>query len=365
MHCTIVEGKILLCTEQAILSMLAATSPQDLGSRIGACIDAGILEQLGTSGVAQAATQYPGRNGQPIALRVNLQQVQTGALGTVELIAHVDTAGERNPPESEERLMQSGKLASIGQLAAGVAHEINNPIGYVLSNLSTLRDYLHDLTCLLAEYEKSEPAAPEQRQAILRLRQQVDYESLLKDLPTLLEESREGMERVRKIVSDLRDFSRAGHSEDWSPTDINRGIEAALAIAWNDLKYKCTIERHFADLPPVEALPSQLNQVFLNILVNAGQAMDQGGTIRISTRIAGDSVVVEIADSGKGISKENLSRIFEPFFTTKEIGRGTGLGLSVSYGIIQKHEGRLEVDSQVGVGSVFRITLPIKQTTRG
>lgn len=268
----------------------------------------------------------------------------------------------------EEKLLQADKLASIGQLAAGIAHEINNPIGYIHSNLGTLGEYIGNLLHLMMAYDNllhdAIPNDDIRRAKIDAVRQKHDYEFLINDLPVLLSESREGIERVRKIVQDLRDFSRAGYTEDWAIADLRQGLDSTLNIVWNDLKYKCEVRRNYGEIPQVECRPSQLNQVFLNILVNAGQAIDQQGIIDIVTGGDGDTVFVEIADNGKGIAPENVSRIFDPFFTTKPVGQGTGLGLSMSYNIVRKHGGHIDVRSTPGVGTTFRIVLPVRQRAR-
>jgi signal transduction histidine kinase len=269
----------------------------------------------------------------------------------------------------EEKLLQADKMASIGQLAAGIAHEINNPIGYIHSNLGTLGEYIGNMLEMMKAYDgllrDAIPDSDESRIRINGIRQKFDFDFLINDLPMLLSESCEGIERVRKIVQDLRDFSRAGYTEDWAMADIHRGLDSTLNIVWNDLKYKCEVNRRYGEIPLIECLPSQLNQVFLNILVNAGQAIDAQGTITIVTSCDGDTVVVEITDNGKGIASKDVSRIFDPFFTTKPVGQGTGLGLSLSYNIVRKHGGHIDVRSAPGAGSTFRIVLPLRQIDRG
>ncbi len=269
--------------------------------------------------------------------------------------------------ETQMQLLQSEKMASIGQLAAGVAHEINNPIGYVHSNLSSLHTYAQDLLLLLAGYEELCQKLPVECQLLLEpireIKARADYDYLQQDLPQLIEESREGIERVKKIVIDLRDFSHAGEleHEQWIEADLHRGLQSSLNIVWNELKYKVEVRKEFGDIPAIECLPSQLNQVFLNLLVNAGHAISERGVITIATRQIDDEVCISIADSGVGIDAGNLARIFDPFFTTKPIGKGTGLGLSLSYGIVQKHHGRIEVQSTIGKGTTFRVYLPLRQ----
>ena len=265
--------------------------------------------------------------------------------------------------DAQNQLLQSEKMASIGQLAAGVAHEINNPIGYVNSNLGTLEKYLADLFAMLAAYEQAEPllaADPAVAAHIQGLRDQLDIDFLKEDVVALMHESEEGISRVKKIVQDLKDFSHVDESE-WQWVDLHKGLESTLNVVWNEIKYKAEVVKQFGDLPEVECLPSQLNQVFMNLLVNAAHAIDERGTITLRSGARDNEVWVEVADTGKGIPPENLTRIFDPFFTTKPVGKGTGLGLSLSYSIVQKHHGRIEVESEVGRGTLFRIVLPVRQ----
>jgi PAS domain S-box-containing protein len=264
--------------------------------------------------------------------------------------------------ETQQQLVQSEKLASIGQLAAGVAHEINNPIGYVNSNLRSLKDYMAQMLGVLDVYESCAAALPDaERQRIQAARKAADFDFLREDISQLISESQEGTERVSKIVQDLRDFSRADTSQEWQAADLHHGLDSTLNIASNEIKYKADVLREYGDLPPVECLLPQLNQVFMNLFVNAAQAMPDGrrGTITVRTGTAGDEVWIEVKDDGNGMPPDVCDRIFDPFFTTKPVGKGTGLGLSLSYGIIQKHQGRITVGSTPGVGTTFRITLPI------
>ncbi|PPT90567.1 sensor histidine kinase [Xanthomonas theicola] len=264
---------------------------------------------------------------------------------------------------AQEKLLQSEKMASIGQLAAGVAHEINNPIGYVHSNLGSLQEYLRSLFTLIEAYERalraSDPKAliPE----IDDIRTRFDIDFISRDLPQLMAESREGIERVTRIVRDLKDFSYSGREESWKLVDLHAGLESTINIIWNELKYKVTLDRRYGNLPLVECLPSELNQVYMNLLLNAGQAIGERGTIAVSTGQDGEDVWIEFKDSGAGIPADLLQRIFDPFFTTKPVGSGTGLGLSISYGIINKHHGRIDAASTVGEGSSFRIVIPVRQ----
>ncbi len=256
--------------------------------------------------------------------------------------------------EAQQQLLQSEKMAAIGQLAAGVAHEINNPVGFVNSNLGTLKTYIDRLMALVDAYEKQDPALIAQR------RQAADIEFLREDLPSLVDESREGLSRVTKIVQDLKDFSRVDQAE-IQPADLNQALESTLNVVWNELKYKADIVRELGDLPEIVCVPAQINQVFMNLLVNAAQAIPQHGTITLRSGVKQDHAWFEIEDNGCGMSEAVQKRIFEPFYTTKPVGKGTGLGLSISYDIIvKKHHGHMDVRSTPGQGTCFRISLPLQ-----
>jgi hemerythrin-like metal-binding protein/PAS domain S-box-containing protein len=263
--------------------------------------------------------------------------------------------------ETQANLVQSEKLASIGQLAAGVAHEINNPIGYINSNISSLKKYIDNLLGLVEKYEKTEAtnADTEQLRDIKAFKQKIDLEYLKTDVIDLLDESHEGATRVKKIIQDLKDFSHQDGDDAWVWADLHSGLESALNIVSNELRYKATIVKEFGDLPKIKCLPHQLNQVFMNLLINAAHAIEHEGIITLRTGTENEQVWVEINDTGKGIAPEHLNKIFDPFFTTKPVGSGTGLGLSVSYTIIKKHQGDIQLTSQLGQGTSFRIILPI------
>jgi signal transduction histidine kinase len=268
---------------------------------------------------------------------------------------------------AQEKLMQSEKLASIGQLAAGVAHEINNPVGYVFSNIGTLEKYVADLFRVLTAYEAAEPrlAHTEEGAAIAALRREVELDYLKEDIPALMAETLEGVRRVRKIVQDLKEFSHVDARQDWEWTNLHKGLDSTLNIVNNEIKYRADVVKQYGELPDVQCLASELNQVFMNLFVNAAHAVVKPrGTIVIRTGTDGPQVWVEVADDGSGISKEHQSRIFDPFFTTKAVGKGTGLGLSLAYGIVQKHGGRIDVDSEPGHGTRFRVTIPIRHDER-
>ena len=260
--------------------------------------------------------------------------------------------------EAHDQLLQSEKMASIGQLAAGIAHEINNPIGFVNSNMSSLQGYVATLFDVIAQYEAALREAPGLAARVEEVRGQADLGFLEDDIGDLVGESLDGLKRVRDIVQALKDFSHVGET-DWQVASLHAGLDSTLNIVANELKYKARIEKQYGELPPILCLASQLNQVFMNLLVNAGQAISSDGVISIRTGHAGDWVWVEIGDTGAGIAPEHLNRIFEPFFTTKAVGSGTGLGLSLSYGIVNKHGGRIEVASEVGQGTRFTVHLPV------
>jgi two-component system NtrC family sensor kinase len=272
--------------------------------------------------------------------------------------AHVKEINSRLE-EAQNQLLQSEKMASIGQLAAGVAHEINNPVGFVNSNLSSLKRYVEGLLALVAAYESGDDAlAPEQRQRVAQVKKEIDLEYLRDDLPALLVESADGLGRVKRIVQDLKDFSRVDNA-DWSEADINVGLDSTLNVVHSEVKYKAEIRKNYGVLPPVRCLAAQLNQVFMNFIVNAAHAIEDHGVITLSTGHSGAWVWVEVADTGCGMSPEVQKRIFEPFFTTKPIGKGTGLGLSLSFSIVQKHKGTIKVRSEPGKGSALRVWLPV------
>jgi signal transduction histidine kinase len=263
--------------------------------------------------------------------------------------------------DAHNQLLQSEKMASIGQLAAGVAHEINNPIGFVNSNLISLGDYVERLLKVLAAYEAADTESPgtDARARLAAAKAEADVDYLKADIPALLAETGDGIARVRRIVQDLKDFSHVDQG-DWVLADLHKGLESTLNVANNEVKYKAVVVKEYGTLPVLRCLPSQLNQVFMNLLVNATHAIEDQGIITIRTSLVGEEAWIEITDTGKGIPAAMLTRIFDPFFTTKPVGVGTGLGLSISYGIVQKHGGRIEVDSELGKGTTFRVVLPIK-----
>ena len=265
--------------------------------------------------------------------------------------------------EAQNYLLQSEKMASIGQLAAGVAHEINNPIGYVFSNLGSLEKYVQDTFVMLNLYEQAELkiSDPEVLTNLKATKNKLDINFLKEDLPALIDESREGITRVKKIVQNLKDFSHLDIVEEWHFSDLHKGLDSTLNIVNNEIKYKADLVKEYGDIPEVECLSSQINQVFMNLVVNAAHAIEGHGTIKICTGQHREEVWVAVSDTGMGIPPEYIKKIFDPFFTTKPVGKGTGLGLSLSYSVIHNHHGRIDVQSEVGKGSTFTVWLPIKQ----
>jgi len=249
----------------------------------------------------------------------------------------------RQIEQTQDQMVHAEKLAAIGLLAAGVAHEINNPLGYIGSNMVVFEKYVNELSIFFKQYFKECPP---------------DIDETVKDMQAIVKESMAGFNAIKKIVQDLRVFSRADSGE-WAPTDINEIIDGILRIVWSEIKHKAELKYERGDLPKINVNSRQLGQVFLNILVNAVQSITEHGVITVRTYVRGAEAVIEIEDTGKGISKLVAKKIFDPFFTTKLPGQGTGLGLSVSYDIIKKHGGRIDVASEIGKGALFSVVLPI------
>ncbi len=274
----------------------------------------------------------------------------------------------REQKESQKKIIQQEKMASIGQLAAGVAHEINNPMGFIISNLNSLNKYL----ARIPEFIKIQSEvidqlsrnADEHRQTAVngaaesRRALKIDY--IVEDSQSLIKESLDGADRVKRIVQDLKNFSRIDEPE-YSLADLNKTMESTLNIVWNELKYKAAVKKEYGDMPMTLCNAGQLGQVFMNILLNAAQSIEEFGEIAVRTFRDGKDACVTISDTGCGIPEDQLGRIFEPFYTTKEIGKGTGLGLSIVYDIVKKHEGDIEVTSEPGKGTTFIIKVPIKE----
>ncbi|HRD92678.1 MAG TPA: hemerythrin domain-containing protein [Accumulibacter sp.] len=294
---------------------------------------------------------------------LNQQLEATVAERTVELRQTL-TAMAR----TQGQLLQSEKLAAVGQLAAGVAHEINNPIGFVTSNLGSLKAYVGQLLEVIDAFDALRdvlPATDARRQKLEQACDRGDLDYLRQDIGELIDESSAGLLRVSKIVQGLKDFARVDES-DWQMADINAALESTINVARSELKYKATMVRNYGQLPPVRCLAAQLNQVFLNLLINAAQAIEDHGTITLTTGCGQAMVWIEISDTGCGMGEDVQRRIFEPFYTTKPVGKGTGLGLSISWDIVvDKHRGTIGVASEPGRGTCFRIELPVSGASGG
>jgi two-component system NtrC family sensor kinase len=267
--------------------------------------------------------------------------------------------------DAQTKLIQSEKMASIGVLSAGVAHEINNPLGFVISNLSTLEIYAKNYRKLVAEYQRlqeiDDPAERDaQLQVIADLTESSDLEFMNDDLDELLKDTHEGSIRVKEIVKGLKAFSHADQTGRMQLADINECITSTLTVANNELKYHCELSTALGDLPQTYCLPSKIKQVLLNIILNAGHAIEGQGHIDISSQVIGDYIEIRIKDDGCGIAEDEISKLFDPFYTTKQVGEGTGLGLAISYGIIvDEHNGDINVQSEEGKGTCFTLLLPI------
>ena len=268
----------------------------------------------------------------------------------------------RQLQEAQQYLMQSEKLAAVGQLAAGMAHEINNPIGFIASNLATLGRYQDTLAGVLERYVQQESGMSEDsRVAMAAFRQQADLDFLLSDTRDLLVESRSGVDRVRNIVQDLRDFARVDSDGQKQHIDINHCLDTTLNLLGERFAEGVSIQREYGPPTQVACNPADINQAFVNLLDNAKQALQgKTGSIILRSGVEGDQAWVEIEDTGEGIPETVLPQIFDPFFTTRPVGQGAGLGLSTAYGVVQQHGGQITVSSHVGVGSVFRVTLPVE-----
>lgn len=291
-------------------------------------------------------------------LKQSSQQLQQA---NVEL-----SAANARLAQTQMQLLQAEKLASIGLLAAGVAHEINNPAGFITSNISTLKRYVGHLLQMVAAHEAALAEvsnAGGQRLALEALKTGLDWAYLKEDVLALLDESQQGLARITRIVRALNDFACIDRAEVWQANDLHQSIDSALGVLGQQLKPGCDIRKEFGPLPLVQCVLPELNLVFLNLLRNAAQAIEAGGQILIRTGQQDGQVWVDVVDTGPGLSAAQCVHIFDPFFTTRAPGQGLGLGLSVAYGIVARHHGRIEVRSVPGQGAVFRVWLPVLQPT--
>jgi signal transduction histidine kinase len=262
---------------------------------------------------------------------------------------------------SQDQLLQQEKMATIGVLMAGIAHEINNPVGYITSNLVSLKKYGERLIGFISEQDeviRAGAAAPRIVEQLAARRSKLKIDHILMDFPELLDESVEGADRIKKIVQDLKCFSRKDMDQ-MASADINQCLKSALGIVHNELKYKAVVVCDYGELSPTFCNAQQLGQVFINLLINAVHAIDTQGKITVSTRQENGLILITISDTGCGIPEDIRQSIFDPFFTTKEVGKGTGLGLAICQDIINKHGGKLELASEIGMGTTFSVSIPV------
>jgi signal transduction histidine kinase len=258
------------------------------------------------------------------------------------------------------QMLQREKMASIGQLAMGVAHEINNPLGFIYSNLSTLSKYIARMVDFINAQSDALnfPMASEKITELEKRRQRIKLDYIIQDATQLIGESLAGAERVKKIVQDLNSFSQLDDTKR-SCADINECLDSSINIAWSKIKHVAALNKEYGDIPPLLCYPQQLSQLFINLLVNAAHAVEERGEITVRTWCDAEFVFIAISDTGNGIPDGIKNRIFEPFFTTRDVGKGIGLGLSISYDIVKKHGGEIVVDSEVGKGTTFTVKLPV------
>lgn len=268
-----------------------------------------------------------------------------------------------NLKSSQNQLIQTEKMASLGVLAAGVAHEINNPIGYITSNFNSLKVAFEDIRSFIEELKidiESDSSKEKTSSTWLRLLKKYDLIFLLDDFIDLSNETSEGLERVKQIVADLRAFSREDTAEKVI-VDINDTLRSSINILENQTKYHASIVTRLTELPKIMGFSGKLGQVFTNLISNANQAVDDHGSIHIFTEKTDTDIRISVQDNGHGISEENMQNLFTPFFTTKPIGEGTGLGLSISHGIVEEHSGTITVSSELNVGTIFTVQIPLTQ----
>lgn len=323
--------------------------------------------QRALDAVRLGATDYLIKPCEPEVLQIAVQR----ALERRELIVNARRYKQDLEERNEElvrgkaqlerlqaQIVHSEKMASLGQLSAGIAHELNNPVGFVYGNLDLLEKCVNDLVRLLEFYD--DRAGALNTAEVDAIKREIDYERTREDLVSIIEDCRNGTERVRDIVQNLRTFSRLDEAE-FKATDIHEGIDSTVRLLSRYFSSgNVALVREYGELPIVEAFSAQLNQVWTNLLVNAAQAVGpHSGAVSIKTIADHESVSIAISDTGSGISKEHLGKIFDPFFTTKPVGEGTGLGLSITFGIIERHKGTISVDSVPGKGTTFTVKLPL------
>lgn len=334
------------------------------------------LKKMETGRVRDLEMKFKKTDGSVIWCSMSSVSQENSPRGRYFITSLLDISRRKQMEEEKSGLLvqltQTDKLASIGQLAAGIAHEINNPVGYVTSNLNSLEEYLSDIRkfvkmnqTLIKDLNKITlpEALAQMAEKIHEYARDIDLDFLQEDMEELIKDCIDGLDRIKKIVIDLKDFSHPG-KKDIEPVDINACIETTLNVAANELKYKTMVHKDLKVVPLINGIPQQLNQVFLNILVNAAQAIEKTGEIRIKTWQENKDVFLSVSDTGCGIEPENISKIFDPFFTTKEVGKGTGLGMNIAYNIIQQHGGSIAVESKKGKGTTFTVSLPVPEDTK-
>ncbi len=362
------QGRIKRCN-RSLANYLSSSFEDILGSEWGGLLRVNDFKKhLGRDGSEELHHVESGRwfSLQTYPYRNPYKETESEAVGTVVILHDItvmkkmtDALEETNRElkATQATIIQQEKMASLGQLAAGVAHEINNPMSFISSNLATLSKYSDRLSEFIDIQDRA--IGGDDTVELDKERKRLKVDHITGDLKDLIAESVDGAERIRKIVMDLKVFSRPDRVEETGYADIKECLESTISIVWNELKYKATLKKEYGELPQTKCYPQQLNQVFMNLLVNAAQSIEGQGEITIRTWRKGDSIYVSIADTGCGIPPENVGKLFDPFFTTKEIGKGTGLGLSISYDIVKRHNGDISVESELGKGTEFTITIPV------
>lgn len=340
-----------------------------------------LLAQGGVDDIREMADVFWRRDGTPLQVELSVTTMPASSLGTRKLVVFHDVSQLKENQKTllqtvselatlnaqinhaHNAQLQTEKMQAVGQMAAGVAHEINNPIGFVHSNLGSLEKYIQSMLALIEAYEALEDKGVivnDDLAGISDLKRVMDFAYLRDDLADLLSESCKGVDRVRKIVQSLKEFSREGSQAEWGWMDLPTCIENVLCMIQGELEQKCCLKKDYGKTPEVYCVPAQISQVLMNILVNAVQSIDARGEISIRSGTDEKTVWVEITDTGSGIAPENLPRIFDPFFTTKPVGHGAGMGLALAYGIVRQHGGWIDVTSTPGQGSAFLVVLPIR-----
>jgi two-component system, NtrC family, sensor kinase len=328
------------------------------------------LEQIKKGRVENFETRFKKNNGEVIWCSVSSVS-QKDNEGRTFFINSFQNITEKKKMEKEKarlliQLTQADKMVSVGRLAAGVAHEINNPLSFVSSNLNSLKGYLSDINSLLSlnkkfltRFQITEVSNNifQAKKEIESFCQEIEFDFIQNDIDDLMKDCNKGLDRIKSIVGGLKDFSQPGKTERCL-VDINTGIESTLNVATNELQYKTVIIKELGEIRPIMAVAQQINQVFLNILINAVQSIDKTGEIIIKTWYEAGYNHITISDTGCGISQENIKKVFDPFFTTREIGEGTGLGMNIAYNIIKEHKGSITVKSKINQGTSFEIKLP-------